>query len=193
MTKFPDGVWENSPICKKTAAENGIEATKSDLGKYFLRRLNDIISKYNLITGGWEEIALTRKEGKQRPDIDFLDNRFVPYVWHDEHAYSLPNSGYKVVYCNAPSVYFDLAYQNDLYEPGLSWAGFVGIEEPYTFEPYALDIEEKLEKPENILGVQGELWSETIKGEGQLQYYALPKIITLAQRAWAKKRIKPIF
>jgi len=37
----------------------------------------------------------------------------------------------------------------------------------------------------NILGIQGELWSETIKGPDILEYYYLPKLLGLAERAWA--------
>ena len=37
----------------------------------------------------------------------------------------------------------------------------------------------------NILGLQGELWSETIKGREMLEYYYLPKLLGLAERAWA--------
>lgn len=184
--EVPEGVWEGSPICIKKAEEKGLKANKSDLGKYFLKRLNDIISKHNLVTGGWEEIALKRIGNEESPDINFLDSRFLPYVWHNEHAYTLPNSGYKVVFCNAPSLYFDLAYENDIYEPGLSWAGFVGADEPYLFQPFNLKVSQKLKNPENILGIQGALWSETIKGPDWLGYFALPKLITLSHRAWSK-------
>ena len=37
---------------------------------------------------------------------------------------------------------------------------------------------------ENIQGMQGHLWSETIHTAGMLEYYYLPKMLGLAQRAW---------
>ncbi|MCK4747318.1 MAG: chitobiase/beta-hexosaminidase C-terminal domain-containing protein, partial [Bacteroidales bacterium] len=37
----------------------------------------------------------------------------------------------------------------------------------------------------NIIGLQGELWSETLKGGQMLEYYYLPKMLGLAERAWA--------
>lgn len=40
------------------------------------------------------------------------------------------------------------------------------------------------EGKKHILGIQGELWSETIKGEQMMQYYIFPKIVGLAERAW---------
>lgn len=39
---------------------------------------------------------------------------------------------------------------------------------------------------QNILGIQGQLWSETVKGPQQLEYYIFPKLLGLAERAWAQ-------
>ncbi|XOV94142.1 MAG: family 20 glycosylhydrolase [Bacteroidota bacterium] len=40
----------------------------------------------------------------------------------------------------------------------------------------------------NIIGVEAQIWSETIKGEGMLEYYYLPKLIGFAESAWSKMR-----
>ncbi|TFH24128.1 MAG: hypothetical protein E4H10_11070 [Bacteroidia bacterium] len=39
----------------------------------------------------------------------------------------------------------------------------------------------------NILGLQGELWSEPIKGPDMLEYFYLPKLLGLAERAWSSQ------
>jgi hexosaminidase len=36
----------------------------------------------------------------------------------------------------------------------------------------------------NVLGLQGQLWSETLRGQDRLEYYYLPKMLALAERAW---------
>src|SRR5262249_1817027 len=36
----------------------------------------------------------------------------------------------------------------------------------------------------NLLGIQGHIWCETIKGPQMLDYYTFPKLIGLAERAW---------
>ena len=36
-----------------------------------------------------------------------------------------------------------------------------------------------------IIGLQAELWSETVKGGTMAEYYYLPKLIGFAERAWA--------
>jgi len=37
----------------------------------------------------------------------------------------------------------------------------------------------------HIVGIQGNLWSETIGGDGRLDYMMVPKLFGLAERAWA--------
>jgi hexosaminidase len=46
-------------------------------------------------------------------------------------------------------------------------------------------------KPEaykNIVGIEAQVWSETIKGREMLEYYYLPKLIGFAESAWVAKR-----
>ena len=58
--EVPDGVWEQSPICEELLLNNTeVEATKEGLTAYFLKRFHQILAERNLVTGGWEEIALT--------------------------------------------------------------------------------------------------------------------------------------
>jgi hexosaminidase len=41
---------------------------------------------------------------------------------------------------------------------------------------------------ENIVGLQAQIWSETIKGGQMLEYYYLPKLPAFAESAWAAER-----
>lgn len=109
--------------------------------------------------------------------------------------------------CNATHLYFDLAYNKDPWEPGYYWAGFVDAKTPYSFAPldylsktrkdiYGHDIAEDSikrrarltdEGKKHIVGIQGQLWGENLKGEGRLEYMAAPRLIALAERAWARE------
>lgn len=44
----------------------------------------------------------------------------------------------------------------------------------------------QLNKPENIIGIQGHLWSETVRTSEQMQYMIFPRMLALAERAWHK-------
>lgn len=144
--------------------------------------------------------------------VPYIWNNLFDYP---DLGYRLANAGYKVVLCNVSNFYFDLAYSKDPTEPGLYWAGFVDTRHAWTFAPYdmfkttlrnsmgqKLDLEaaytgeesrvivEHL-KPEartNILGVEAQVWSETIKGRDMLEYYLLPKLIGFSESAWSAER-----
>ena len=223
--EVPSGIWEKSPLCAKFLEQNPqIEGTQG-LPGYFLRRYHEILDQHQLITAGWEEIAMHKKQqestGKDNPtearktmvpNPEFADNNFLPYVWlatwgvaGEDLAYKLANLGYKVVMCNASNLYFDFAYDKDPYEPGFYWAGLVDTRKPYELVPLdvlqagtvdimgnPLDMDRyqdyvklRPEAKKNILGIQGQLWSETVKGPEMLEYYLFPKMIGLAERAWA--------
>ena len=45
-----------------------------------------------------------------------------------------------------------------------------------------------LEKPENVLGMQGQVWSETIRTEEQVLAMVFPRMLAVAERAWHKAK-----
>ncbi len=148
------------------------------------------------------------------PNEAFVRRGFRPYVWDsvwgwgsEDVGYKLANAGYQVVLSNASNLYFDLAYDNHPQEPGSGWAGFVDTRKPWELRP--LDIfrgasEDKLGRPidaatayaeavrltgaarRNVLGIQGQLWGENALGPERMEYLAFPKLLGLAERAWAQ-------
>ena len=213
--EVPKGVWEKSPACAEWMKNNPKLKTMEDLAIYYIERVNQLLQNSKLRTGGWEEIALkTEKAGnasRYAPNPKFIRDGLVPYVWNNlsgnqDLGNRLANAGYPIVLCNVTNLYFDLAFNKDFEEPGLSWGGFVDTRKPFEFVPedvfkstttdplgnafntdeFYKTMEKLTDKGKaNILGIQGELWSETIKGQEMLEYYALPKLLGLAERAWA--------
>jgi hexosaminidase len=146
------------------------------------------------------------------PNLELVDRGFRPYVWNnvwgwgaEDLGYRLANAGFEVILSGATNLYFDLAYDKDPREPGYVWAGFVDTRKPWEFVP--LDIFKNAETdlmgnplgPEDyvgrtqldaagrsrVLGIQGQLWSENAKSRDLLEYLAFPKLLGLAERAWA--------
>jgi hexosaminidase len=144
--------------------------------------------------------------------VPYIWNNMFDYP---DLGYRLANAGYDVVLCNVSNFYFDLAYSKDPQEPGLYWAGFVDTRHSWTFAPFDMfkttnknSMGQKLNlesggsgpnggiivehlKPKarkNILGVEAQVWSETIKGREMLEYYILPKLVGFAESAWAPER-----
>lgn len=200
--EVPEGSWEKSPICDQFIKENDL-AEDNDLINYFLNRLTHILAERNLNMAGWQEIAIERDEnGENQPKSSFAGQNVIIYSWdnftrgNQDIGYKVANAGLPVVLCNSTNLYFELAYNNDPAEPGDYFAGFVNTRKAYEFIP--MDFLKSIEPPdnrtwiqldpaahENILGMQGHLWSEPIKGPDSLEYFYAPKLLGLAERAWA--------
>ncbi|WP_266365825.1 family 20 glycosylhydrolase [Tellurirhabdus rosea] len=210
--EVPEGAWTRSPMAARLLREHPEIGDPKNLQTYFFRQLVPRLRKRNLTIHGWEEVALLKNpDGSYRANPEFAGGPVVPYIWNNLFDYDLgnrlANAGYPVVLCNVSNFYFDLAYNNDPQEPGLYWAGFVDTRQNWTFAPYNMFWttyktamgkplgpefagKERL-KPEarkNILGIEAQLWSETIKGRDMIEYYALPKLIAFAESGWAPER-----
>lgn len=170
------------------------------------------------IDGWEEAGLLKTSDGRYFPNHEFADRNVKLFIWNNLFDYDLgyrfANAGYGVILCNVSNFYFDLAYSKDPQEPGLYWAGFVDTRNAFAFAPYdmfkttnknsmgqKIDLEsgggdgkkaivEHLtpQSRKNIVGVEAQVWSETIKGRDMMEYYILPKLMGFAESAWAPER-----
>ncbi|HEK21560.1 MAG TPA: beta-N-acetylhexosaminidase [Bacteroidetes bacterium] len=147
------------------------------------------------------------------PNPQFVNEGMQVDVWNnvlgdgqEDLAYKLANAGYKTVLTCVTNLYFDMATYKSWDEPGYYWGAFLGIDKFFSFIPFDYfkntDVD-KNGKPidrrifvgkqrltdygkENIIGLQGALWAETVKTPQQMEYMIFPKLIALGERAWAK-------
>ena len=123
----------------------------------------------------------------------------------EDLAYRLANAGYKVVLSNVTNLYMDMAYNNTFEEPGFYWGSYVDVDKLFRFIPfnyYKNTKTDKFGKPlsksvfagkerltefgkNNIVGIQGLLWAETVISPERMEYMILPKLLGLAERAWS--------
>ena len=213
--EVPEGAWTKSPLAAKLMQENPSIKDPRNLQAYFFGKLTERLKSRNLTIHGWEEVALVKGEdGSYGPNPAFANKNVVPYIWNNlfdyrDMGYRLANMGYPVILCNVSNFYFDLAYTNDPKEPGLYWAGFVDTRDTWIFAPYNMfstTLETNMGRPldetkdfqgmeqlrpdarRNIIGVEAQLWSETVKGRDMMEYYMLPKLLGFAESAWSKER-----
>jgi hexosaminidase len=152
-------------------------------------------------------------EKKMIPNPDFAKAHFQLDVWNnvlgwgaEDLAYQLANAGYKVVLSCVSNNYLDMAYYKSFDEPGYYWGGFTDVDKPFYFIPYDYfknaredKFGNKLDRSifigkqrltdygkSNIVGIKGLLWGENMKSTGRVEYMTLPKLLGIAERAWAK-------
>ena len=146
------------------------------------------------------------------PNPGFAERGWRAYVWNnvpgwgaEDLAYRLANGGYDVVLSPVTNYYFDLAYNQNPEEIGLDWGGFINMRTPFQYIPFDYYRNTRVDREGNplppgaftgkdrltdygrshVLGLQGNLWAETLGGDGRLDYMLVPKIFGLAERAWA--------
>jgi hexosaminidase len=213
--EVPEGSWTRSPMIDELLKDMPHITDPKNLQAYFFERAIGILQERNLKIGGWEEVAMLKDEsGTYVPNPVFANGTVIPYMWnslwgHQDLGYRLANLGYPVVLCHVSNFYFDLAYNKDPKEPGLYWAGFVDTKDAWYYAPFDMfkttirtamgrevnideeygDMERILPRSRNnVLGLQAQLWSETILGRDMLEYYMLPKMIGFAESAWTSER-----
>ncbi|MEX2234151.1 MAG: family 20 glycosylhydrolase [Cyclobacteriaceae bacterium] len=213
--EVPEGAWTRSPMASELLKEHPEIRDPKNLQTYFFRELLKRLKKRNLRVDGWEEVFLLKNDqGGYDPNPEFAGENVVPFIWNNlfdfqDLGYRLANAGYRVVLCNVSNFYFDLAYSKDPKEPGLYWGGFVDTRNAWLFAPFdmykttlkssmgrQIDPEKeyankerlKIEARKNILGLEAQLWSETIKGRDMIEYYMLPKLLGFSESAWARER-----
>ncbi len=209
--EVPKGVWTASPICADFLAKNP-QLKVGDLIDYFRERTAGILQKHGWKMGGWEEIGQTHTATTVSPNPKFANLDWKLYAWNavagwggEDMAYKLANAGYPVVICSSANFYFDLAYSWDPDERGHSWSGVVDLYQSWKAVPGKLylshdqtidgkpwdwsDAAQRFTKlteegRQNIIGVSGQVWTETIKGGKMLEYYLFPKMLGYVERAW---------
>ncbi len=213
--EVPRGSWTKSPMAGSLLKEMPEITDPRNLQAYFFERAIGILGKRNLGIAGWEEVVLLKDEnGQYVPNPNFAGQNVIPYIWNSvwgnqDLGYRLANMGYEIVQCHVSNFYFDLAYNKDPEEPGLYWAGFVDTKDAWYYAPFdmfkttiktpmgeTVDIDRAYADMERlrpdarskVLGLQAQLWSETILGRDMLEYYMLPKMIGFAESAWTRER-----
>lgn len=208
------GSWTASPVCDALfASETGV-AGAADLKPYFVGKVAELANKRGLAVAGWED-GLMYDAVNTFNRAEFNNKSVIANAWDNiwewgvaDRAYRLANDGYQVILSSATHLYFDHPHEAHPQERGYYWAArYTNAAKVFGFMPdnfYAnaektrsgasidnLDAlvgrpQPALQKPHNILGMQGQVWTETIRTAEQLEQMIYPRLIPLAERAWHK-------
>ena len=204
--EVPEGSWAGSPSCKALLEANG-QTDVAWLKDYFTNRVLDIAEAKGVKIAGWQEVAQNlapETYERVKRNLAFA-NFWAVSRGREKIGYDFANDGVPVVLSNSSNAYFDLAYNWSKTERGHSWAGFIDERRSFSFLPYdyyksvrwddkgrakdltgASDGKPALteEGKPFILGVQGQLWSETLRSFDHVTYYLFPKAVGLFERGW---------
>jgi hexosaminidase len=140
----------------------------------FIERVQGIVRAHGKRAIGWQETA----KAKLLPSsvVQYWDVRSP-----SDAVRRAVRQGSKVVLSPASKAYLDMKYDAST-RLGLEWAGHVEVRDAYDWDPATLldGIGER-----DVLGVEAQLWSETLRGIADAEFMALPRLPGIAEVGWS--------
>lgn len=178
---FGNHQWPMLPAVIKLMKDQGLKNLQ-EVEHYFIRRMADSIQSIGKTLLGWDEVVAAGLEKDQT----------VVMWWRHDKPEVLSNAiekGYRVVLCPRIPLYFDFV-QNIKHESGRKWAGkFAPLESVYQF-PSEEFVSERLFGNNQVVGIQANVWTETIHTPERLHFMVYPRLSGLAEAAWTNDRNK---
>ncbi|HUE96887.1 MAG TPA: beta-N-acetylhexosaminidase [Longimicrobiaceae bacterium] len=137
----------------------------------FVPRVEGIIAAHGKRLIGWEEIGRT----EVGPDA-------VVQFWDRPQRLQLAvDRGLEIIMSPSKHAYLDSKY-NPRTPIGRTWTSeFLDVRKAYEWDPAEL-----APAGARVIGVEGPLWTETVREYREVEYLALPRLIGLAEIGWTQ-------
>lgn len=173
----PKENWKRCPNCQARINSEGLK-NEHELQSYFIKRIEKYLNSKGKQIIGWDEIL----EGGLAPNATVMS-------WRGESGgIEAAKHGHNVIMTPSNSCYFD-HYQVKTEEAKnkepLAIGGNTTVADVYLYDPMPEELSVKQQK--YILGVQGNVWTEYLKRDDQVEYMILPRMTALSEVAWSKK------
>ena len=172
--------WVGRPAIMDMMAKNKFN-TLADLEHYFFRRMADSVISMNNKVLCWDEATET----------DLPADKTIVFWWRQNIPFSLNlalQKKYQIVLCPRLPLYFDFV-QDKNHVSGRRWnSSFNSESDIYNFPEK--QISPDVLKSDQILGIQANLWTETVESEKRLDYLIFPRIAALAEAGWTDAAAK---
>ena len=181
----PKESWEGSPKVIEYMKSNNINSF-DELQDDYMNNIISILKKSNKLTAAWNEAALPpHNDIGSSGSAGKIDKSCIIFAWeHPDVGLMSAKRGFKTVLCPGHTTYFDMAYNNSTHERGICWAATIEVKEVFDWKPVDGYSANNLE---NILGIQAQLWSETITNKSYFDEMINPRLAALAEIAWCSE------
>ena len=202
------GAWKNSPACAAFMASKNLTADR--LAPYFLQQVIVMLRARGIEPAAWSD-------GLGHVDPAAITGPVQSNAWGLLLAGAVPdthkqiNAGWQVVLSSPEVLYFDMPYAADPRERGYDWASRgTDLFKVFAFLPDNLpanavlmtDLDGRgvtiadtvpLTEGHRVAGMQGQLWTETVRSSQIADYMLFPRTLALAERAWHKAAWEPAY
>lgn len=166
--------WQQSPFAQALIRQKDLK-NEQGLQSYFIQRIERFVNSKGRAIIGWDEIL----DGGLAPNATVMS-------WRGEAGgVAAAMQGHDVIMSPDSYMYLDhyqvrgLAKKN---EP-IAIGGYLPLQKVYVYDPvpHALSAEQARQ----ILGVQGNLWTEYVANAAQAEYMAFPRVAAVAEVGWS--------
>ena len=181
----PKESWEGSPKVIEYMKKNNISSF-DELQDDYMNKIISTLKDNQKLTAAWNEAALPpHNDIGSSGSAGKVDKTCIIFAWeHPDVGIMSAKNGFKTVLCPGQKTYFDMAHNNSTFERGICWAATIEVKEVFDWQPLK---EYQPKEIENVLGIQGQLWSETITDKDYFDAMINPRLATLAEIAWSSK------
>ncbi|MEN0053080.1 MAG: beta-N-acetylhexosaminidase [Mucilaginibacter sp.] len=185
---FPDGrihiggdevalgikAWDNNTDVKKLMEKKGY-TDHQQAEAYFLRRIADSVIKLKNKVMCWDEAVAA----------NLPVNHVLVNWWRQNKPEVLQEAitkGYPIILSPRLPMYFDFV-QDSTHISGRKWDGHYNTYlDVYHFPEN--DLTADVYQSKNVIGVQANLWTETVASQKRLDYLLFPRIAAVAESGW---------
>ena len=166
----PTKEWEQSPVASGRIEAEGLRGPE-ELHGWFMARIGEHLHSRGRRPVGWAETGTELPPG------------FTVMTWRDpEHGRAAARRGHQVVMAHYRATYLDYAQSDDPGEPPAQPGAVVDLRAVHAHDPVPKDWEPELAA--QVLGAQGQLWTEFVATAEHVEYQAFPRLCALADRTW---------
>lgn len=168
--------WAVDPNCQTRMEEENL-ADLHELQSYFVTRVEKIVNAKGKKIIGWDEIL----QGGLAPNATVMS-------WRGEKGgIAAARQGHDVIMTPSKYCYLDLKQGDDDLEPNLGYA-YSFMKDAYHFKIVSDSLTS--DQGKHVLGIQGNLWTESITNWGQLTYMTFPRLYAIAENGWTSQEAK---
>ena len=172
--------WAGRPAITDMMAKGNFTSLKS-IEQYFFKRMADSVTALNSKVLCWDEAVET----------DLPADKTIIFWWRQNLPFQLTlalQKKYQVVLCPRLPLYFDFL-QDKSQVSGRNWNGlFNTVSAVYNFPDQQMQ-PDAFASPQ-VLGIQANLWTETVGSEKRLDFMIFPRMAALAEAAWTEAGLK---
>lgn len=172
--------WNQNPEVQTLMKQKDLTDLKQVEGYFFNRMADNAWQSFDKVLA-WDEAVDNNLPVK---------NSLIFWWRHDkpDQLNKALDKGYQVVVCPRIPLYFDFV-QDARDQKGRRWdKAFNPLEKVYRFSP--VDLIQNKKEVQQVLGLQANLWTETVQSKERLDYLIFPRITAVAETAWTNPENK---